>query len=154
MDEAAVDALLIERKRGDGIRVRAKRFGHGESGVRFRMTGFPAVAVFFEADGEHVVLGGRATMETELEIGAGVGEFGFEYSDGFEIGDVAFAEFGISLHFLFGEMDGLGENAVAGGVEARALLAFGAGGPSAILRVQTVGAETGFRGGSFHFIGM
>ena len=50
--------------------------------MRFGMTGFPAVAVFFEADGEHVVLGSRATMQPELEIGAGVGEFGFEHSDG------------------------------------------------------------------------
>ena len=82
MKEAAVNALLVERKRGNGIRVRTERFGHGERGVRFGMTGFPEISVFFEADGEHVVLGSRATMQPELEIGAGVGEFGFEHSDG------------------------------------------------------------------------
>src|SRR6185312_16417593 len=97
--------------------VRTKRFGHGESRVRFRMSGFPAVAVFLEADGEHVVLGGGATMKPELEIGASVREFGFESADRLEIGDVTFAKFGIGFHFLFREMDGLGENAVAGGVE-------------------------------------
>jgi hypothetical protein len=58
-----------------------------------------------------------------LEIGAGLGEFGFDCSDGFEVGDIAFAKFGIGFHLLFGQMDGLRENAVAGGVQARALLA-------------------------------
>ena len=82
MQEAAVNALLVKRKRGDGIRVRTKRFRHGERGVRFGMSGFPAIAVFFKADGEHVVFGGGATMQPELQIGAGFGEFGFEHSDG------------------------------------------------------------------------
>ena len=62
-----------------------------------------------------------------------------------QAGDIALAEFGIGFHFLFGEMDGLGENAVASGVETRTLLAFDAGGAFAVLRVQTIGAETVFR---------
>jgi hypothetical protein len=85
-------------------------------------------------------------METKLKIGAGVGEFGFECSDRLKIGDVAIAEFGIGFHFLFGEMNGLREDAVAGGVETRAFLAFDAGGAFAVLRVEAIGAETRFGG--------
>jgi hypothetical protein len=92
-------------------------------------------------------------METKLEIGAGAGEFGFECSDGFKIGDVPFAEFGIGFHLLFGEMDGLREDAVAGGVERRAFLTLGRRGAFAVLRVKTIGAEAGFGRFTLRFSG-
>jgi len=70
------------------------------------------------------VLGGGATMQPELEIGAGVREFGFEHSDWLEIGDITLAEFGIGFHFLVGEMDSLRQDFVAGSVQTITLLAF------------------------------
>src|SRR6185312_4737424 len=48
LDEAAMDALLVERKRGDRIGVRTKRFSHRESSVRLGMTGLPAITVLFK----------------------------------------------------------------------------------------------------------
>ena len=92
-------------------------------------------------------------MKPELEIGAGFGEFGFDCSDRFETGDVTFAEFGIGVHFLFGEMNGLGEDAVARGVQTGALFAFGGSGAFAVLRIQTVSAEAGFRTSGFFWSG-
>ncbi len=52
------------------------------------MSSFPFVAIFGVADGEEVVLGGGEAVETELQIGAGVGKFDFGGADWFETGDV------------------------------------------------------------------
>ena len=124
-----------------------------EGGVRLRVAGVPAIAVFFVAKREEVVLGGGEAMEPELEIGAGIGEFGFDGADGLKIGNVAGGEGVVGFHFFFGEMDDLGEDAVARGVERRALLAFGRFRATRFLGVLSIGTETRFGNAALGFGG-
>jgi hypothetical protein len=72
--------------------------------------------VFFVTEGEEIVFGSREAMETELEVSAGASQFSFRLPDGCEGSDVGRGEFGIGFEFLFGEVEDLGENAVARGV--------------------------------------
>ena len=107
----------------------------------------PEIAIFDVADGEQVVLGGGDAMQTELEVGAGVGELGFDEPDGREVFDEAFGELIVAGHFLFGEMEGLGEETVASGIERGALFALGSFGAGGALRVQAVGKNASVRSG-------
>jgi hypothetical protein len=100
-------------------------------------------------DGEEVVLGRGEPMETELEIGAGVRQLGFDGADGRECRDVRFCECGEGGHFLFRQVDDLGEDAVTRGIERRALLAFLGARTGGVLRVVAVGLEARFRESGF-----
>ena len=73
----------------------------------FGVAGFDAVSVFFVAQGEEVVLGGGYAMETELEIGAGVGQLRFYGSFGLEGFEVAAGEFVVGGQVFAGEMEDL-----------------------------------------------
>ena len=54
-----------------------------------------------------------------------MGKLGFDDADRRQILDEAVGELVIAGHVLLGEMEGLGEETVAGGVEGRALFALG-----------------------------
>jgi len=81
-----------------------------------------------------------------LEVGAGVGELGFDDSDRGHTFDEGGGEFVIGGHFFFGEVEGLGEETVAGGVEGRTLFAFFGARAAGVFGVLAVGAEAGGRG--------
>ncbi len=89
LQEAAGEALFIQGDGRDGVFRAAQGFGEGQGGVGFGVAGFDAVSVFFVAQGEQVMLGGGYAMETELEIGAGVGQLRFYGSFGLEGFEVA-----------------------------------------------------------------
>ena len=78
LQEAAGQALFVNRECRDRIFGAAQGVGEGECGVRFGVAGVPVVSVFLVTDGEEVVLGGGHAMEAELEVGAGVGELDFD----------------------------------------------------------------------------
>lgn len=145
LEKTAGEALLVERESEEGIRL-AEGFGENDGGVGFGVGSVPGGGVFVMADGEEIVLGGGEAMEAELEIGTGVSELGFQRSDGLEGGDEAVAEFGVDLHFLFGQVNDLRENTMAGGVERGALLTAGGARAGTFLSVEAISAETGSRG--------
>jgi hypothetical protein len=116
--------------------------------MRLRMTGVIAIAVFLVTEGEEIVLGGGEAMETELEIGASAGEFGFGLAYGHERGNVAGSELGISFEFLLGQMEDLREDTVARGVERRAALAFGSAGSGRFLSIGAIGSEAALGDGA------
>ncbi len=58
LQEAAGQALFIQCDGRYGVFRAAQRFGEGQGGVRFGVSGFDAVSVFFVAEGEEVVFGG------------------------------------------------------------------------------------------------
>jgi hypothetical protein len=122
----------------------------------------PEIAMLNMADGEEVVFGGGDAVEAESRlnahngtqrlcawIGAGVGELGFDDSEGGHALDEGVCELVVGGHFLFGEVEGLGEEAVAGGVERGTFFAFLGDGTAGVFGVFAVGAETGFAGFSF-----
>ena len=119
LQQAAGQALFVDGECRDRVFGAAEGVGEGEGGVRFGVAGVPVVSVFFVTDGEEVVLGGGHAVEAELEVGAGVGELDFDGADGIECGGVIGGEFVVGGHVFFGKEDDLGEDAVAGGVQAR-----------------------------------
>ncbi len=75
--------------------------------MRFGVSGFDAVSVFFVAQGEEIVLGGGYAVETELEIGAGVGKLRFYGSSGLQGLEVAAGEFVVGGQVFAGEVEDL-----------------------------------------------
>jgi len=145
LQEAAGEALLVDGEVFERVGGVAQGFGEGESGVGFGMARLPKIPVFHVADGEEVVLGGGDAVESELQIGAGVGKLGFDDSDGGHAFDEGVGELMIGGHFFLGEMEGLGKQAVARGVEGGTLFAFGGDGTLRVFGVLAVGAEAGGR---------
>jgi hypothetical protein len=108
----------------------------------FRVAGIPAFPLFIVANGEEVVFSRGEAMEAELEVGASVGEFGFDGTDGLKRVHVTFGEFVVGVHFLFGQVDDLREDAVAGGVEGRMLFTRFGFLPGELFRTDTIVVET------------
>ncbi len=75
--------------------------------MRFGVSGFDAVSVFFVTESEEIVLGGGYAMKAELEIGAGVGQLRFYGSFGLEGFEVAAGEFVVGGQVFAGEVDDL-----------------------------------------------
>ncbi len=73
--------------------------------MRFGVAGFDAVSVFFVTEGEEVVLGGGYAVETELEIGAGVGKLRFYGSFGLEGLEIAGGEFVVGGQVFASEVE-------------------------------------------------
>ena len=115
----------------------------------FGMARLPKIPVFHVADGEEVVLGGGDAVESELQIGAGVGKLGFDDSDGGHAFDEGVGELVIGGHFFLGEMEGLGQETVAGGIEGGTLFAFFGARAAGVFGVLAVGAEAGLADGAF-----
>jgi hypothetical protein len=82
LEEAARETRLVGGESVARVLGTSHGFGEGQGGMGFGMAGFPFVSVFGVADGKEIVLGGGEAMQTELEIGAGVGKFGFDGSTG------------------------------------------------------------------------
>ena len=78
LQEAAGEALFVDGEVFERVGGVAQGFGEGEGGVGFGVAGLPEIAVFDVADGEEVVLSGGDAVQTKLQVGAGVGELGFD----------------------------------------------------------------------------
>lgn len=153
LGEAARDALFVDGEGFEGVRGVADGFGDGERGVGFGVAGFPEIAVFGVADAEEVVLGSGDAVEAELQVGSGIGELGFDEADGVHVFNISCSEFVIGGEFFLGEMEGLGEETVAGGVEGGAFLALGGFGAGRLLGVEAIGTAAGVADGGGRFGG-
>ena len=123
---------------------RRKRFGEHEGGLRFGMVDVPEVGIFGEADGEEVVLGRHDAVQPKLQLAEHVDQMLLLRGRGlilfFEIANEGLKSF----QFLGSEREDLGREAVAGGVERRALLPFLGARSGRFLRVQAIGAKLRF----------
>jgi len=129
--ELAGEALAVDSEIGEGVDVFAEGESHGEGGFGLGVTGGDAGFVFGDAEREEVGLEGGDAIEAPGGVGERLNQLLFEGAGGLEVIEEAVGVALVSGVVLCGQNDGVAGEAMAEGVQLRALFAgvgAGAGG--------------------------
>jgi hypothetical protein len=93
------------------------------------------------------VFSGGTAMQPELGVSAGISELHFDFAYGVDARDISARELIVCCHFLFWQVDDLGEDSVTRGVQGGACFALFGFWAGAVLRVLAIGAQACFTDG-------